>query len=259
MMPSFIKMGLGGTGYIGKKEKYLRSQKMRISRRIVLPNFPIEEPFLSVDDVKQYLSGEKIICLLCGKSYKSLGVHLMRIHGITIDDYKLKYKIPWTYGLACGDTKEKHRAIRKQQLQDGIVKLLSHDELEEYRKNGFKHRRKEFFLKPYTINPDTKKPESSWNKRRRLQCKRGTPEFYKKMQTRATRQKILTNDLLEKINSLKKTGMNNNEIAIELGYKNASTLSTIYYLLNKEKFKRLKSGQISPNSGESEKNETSKS
>lgn len=235
-MPSFIKMGLSGTGFIGKKEKHLRSQKMRISRRTVLPGYPSNESFSSKEDVKQYLSGEKVICLLCGKSYKTLGVHLKCIHGITVDDYKLKYNIPWTTGLACDDTREKHREIRKQQIQDGVITLLSHDELEEYRVKGYKHRRKPFFLKPYTINPETGKEESDWNKRRRLQTKRGTNEFHERMKNRKTRQRILTDNLLEKINYMKESGMDRKQIASELGYKNERSLSTIYYLLNKKQF-----------------------
>lgn len=71
------------------------------SAREVLPGFPIEEPFHTLDDINDYLSDPQIQCLICGKRYKNLGVHVHHIHGLTRDEYCIKYGIPKDRALAC--------------------------------------------------------------------------------------------------------------------------------------------------------------
>jgi hypothetical protein len=116
-MPKFIKMGLNGTGFLGKKESHERAKNRRLLRRKILPGFPVTTPFGSIKEVREYLSGDRITCLLCGKSYKKLGAHLRRIHGLTPDGYKEQFKIPWTYSLACEDTKDKHRRLLAARME----------------------------------------------------------------------------------------------------------------------------------------------
>lgn len=120
-MPQFIKMGLGGTGYLGHQETAQRAKIRFARRRMVLPGFPINKPFESINDVREYLGGDRIACLLCGKNYKSIGVHLLKIHDITADKYREKYKIPWTYALASRETSAIHREIMAKRIEKGFM------------------------------------------------------------------------------------------------------------------------------------------
>ena len=77
-MPFAIKMGLNGTGFLGNQSKSKRALRRAKARRKVLPGFPIEQPFESIEDVREYMSGDKIVCLRCGKEYKELGIGAVR-------------------------------------------------------------------------------------------------------------------------------------------------------------------------------------
>jgi hypothetical protein len=116
-MPMFIKMGLGGTGYLGKKESYLRSARKRAARRRIMDGYPITTPFESLEAVREYLSGDKVVCLLCGKAYKKLGVHLHYIHQVSCDEYKERYGLNWRRGLTCGEFHEAMSALVKERIQ----------------------------------------------------------------------------------------------------------------------------------------------
>jgi hypothetical protein len=57
-------------------------------RRKVLPGYPKDLVFKNYEEYKQYFVGDRIICLLCGKHYRSLGNHLRVSHETTVEDYK---------------------------------------------------------------------------------------------------------------------------------------------------------------------------
>jgi len=126
-MPMFIKMGLGGTGYQGKPGSHMRAAQMCAGARVVLPGFPIYRPFESIEEVREYLSGDKIICLLCGKPYRTLGRHLSRIHGVSHDEYRERYGIPWTYALCCGELSEILSGVANRRIASGEWKPGSDD------------------------------------------------------------------------------------------------------------------------------------
>lgn len=63
-----------------------------------LPGYPIEDRFQSREAIENYLSDDRIICLLCGRAFKAMTAHLT-IHEITADEYKDKYNIPYRYSL----------------------------------------------------------------------------------------------------------------------------------------------------------------
>lgn len=130
-MPFAVKMGLNGTGFAGKPESSSRNQRKFKSRRRILPGYPKTEAFESVDQVIKYMSGDSITCLLCGKQYKSLGLHLLKVHGVSPDRYKMDFGIPWTYSLMCEASVEKKSEQLKQRIsQPGqkqkIVKLAEY-------------------------------------------------------------------------------------------------------------------------------------
>lgn len=118
-MPFAVKMGLNGTGFLGKKSNTKRAIARSKARRSVLAGFPVEEAFESVEAVREYLSHDKIMCLRCGKEYHRLGVHLQRIHGMTPDQYKSMYKIPWGYGLVGTVSHEITSAAILKRMEDG--------------------------------------------------------------------------------------------------------------------------------------------
>jgi hypothetical protein len=53
----------------------------------------VTEPFKTLAEVRAYLSGEKVRCLMCG-----LHTHVQRAH-MPVDEYKASFGIPQTYGL----------------------------------------------------------------------------------------------------------------------------------------------------------------
>ena len=50
-------------------------------------------------EVDRYFGGKTIRCLLCGRRFRRLAFHLAAKHGITADDYKARFGLPWTRGL----------------------------------------------------------------------------------------------------------------------------------------------------------------
>ena len=84
--------------------------------RRVLKGFPYPMQLETYEEIKNYFRGDRIQCLLCGKPYKSLATHLVRVHGVSVDQYKKKYGLPWTRGLVCDQTWE----IFKNNMQKRI-------------------------------------------------------------------------------------------------------------------------------------------
>jgi len=55
--------------------------------------------FKSKAEVDEYLSGDKIVCLECGKAFRILGLHVSYKHSMSPNEYKIKYGIPVTRGI----------------------------------------------------------------------------------------------------------------------------------------------------------------
>lgn len=89
--------------------KKLEMVKKAAACRRVRPGYPIEKPFDTVRDAREYLGSDRIVCLRCGKLYKSLNIHLT-VHSWTVDQYKEFYGLPWSVGLASKETREKFAA-----------------------------------------------------------------------------------------------------------------------------------------------------
>lgn len=88
-------------------------QAEKAIRRIVAEGFPRNEKFSSLDEIKEYLGGDRITCLLCGKSFKGLCAHLSKIHHISADDYKERYGLPFRAGLQIAELTELYKARGK--------------------------------------------------------------------------------------------------------------------------------------------------
>lgn len=65
-----------------------------------LPGYPWNGIFSSFEELKEYFREDRLTCLLCGRNYGNLGIHISQGHGTTMDEYRQQFGIPWTYGLA---------------------------------------------------------------------------------------------------------------------------------------------------------------
>lgn len=194
-MPMFVKMGLGGTGYLGHKESDLRSKRKRAARRSIKQGFPIIEKFTSIEDVREYLSGDRVICLLCGKTYKDVGKHL-RVHDISPDQYREMYNIPWTYPLCCHETSEAFSEAVRKRIEDGKMEHLFEVDTLRMKKMREAQKREEFFkseIAQQNMDCSPRRPlletedgtlETFTERRERLTTKRGSDEFIQKMKDR---------------------------------------------------------------------------
>lgn len=125
-MPMFVKMGNGGTGYLSQKSSFQRAAERRARRRKVAQGFPWDGKFETREQVEKYFSGDKIECLLCGRTMKKLGAHLIRIHGVSDDQYKARYGLPWSRGLVCNETFDRYsKAITEAPERVAHMKRLA--------------------------------------------------------------------------------------------------------------------------------------
>jgi hypothetical protein len=100
-------------------QQRLNEYKM-LKRRKVLPGFPVDKVFQTKEEIDEYLSGDRIVCLLCGKSYKSLCSHI-GVHGFNVDGYREKYGLPFRSGLCGENTSELISKHFKKLVKDGII------------------------------------------------------------------------------------------------------------------------------------------
>lgn len=64
------------------------------------------EPFETMDQVREYVSGDRIQCLVCGRFFKRLQfMHLLR-HNMNADDYRAAFGIPWSTSLTSAVSRE---------------------------------------------------------------------------------------------------------------------------------------------------------
>ena len=79
-----------------------------------------EVKFRTKAEVDEYLSGDQIQCLLCGKWFKAIGgLHLRHKHNMTVDEYKTEFGLPGTKALSGVATREKHRKALVARIKAG--------------------------------------------------------------------------------------------------------------------------------------------
>lgn len=79
-------------------------------------------PFETMEEVEEYVSGDTIQCLECGRHFKMItGKHLQQMHDITQDEYREKWGIPRTLGLAIAALKEVKRDQALKMHADGVL------------------------------------------------------------------------------------------------------------------------------------------
>ena len=80
-------------------------------------SFRSPKPFTTLGQVGAYLSQPRIQCLLCGAAFKGLGKHL-KYHKVTADQYRIRFGIPFTYGLESPDVLQLKSRLQQERLQD---------------------------------------------------------------------------------------------------------------------------------------------
>jgi hypothetical protein len=76
------------------------------ANRTILAGFPRPSPFKTREEIDHYFCGDRITCLLCGHSFRSLPKHLFEVHNLSGDEYRSMYGLPYSRGLVCGETRD---------------------------------------------------------------------------------------------------------------------------------------------------------
>ena len=63
-------------------------------------------PFQTMAEVREYVSGDRIQCLVCGKYYRRLQYLHLSAHDMTADDYRERFGIPWSMSLTSAPSRK---------------------------------------------------------------------------------------------------------------------------------------------------------
>ena len=63
----------------------------------------VEPEYTPVVSVRASVKPDHIVCLVCGAKNKMLKRHLLSAHGLTVAEYKERYKLPADYPLVAPD------------------------------------------------------------------------------------------------------------------------------------------------------------
>src|SRR3954453_19765292 len=76
-----------------------------------------EAKFTTMEEVRNYLSGQDITCLICGKRMQRIQyLHLLK-HDLDADGYRERFGIPWSYSLTSAPSRKASRdSIGPKQL-----------------------------------------------------------------------------------------------------------------------------------------------
>ena len=96
-----------------------------------LPGFPRQEAICTGEELLAYFGEDKLTCLLCGRLYTQLALHIVNGHGIPTDDYKAQFGIPWSYGLAGKSFREKIARQSARLMREGKIPLASRESIEK--------------------------------------------------------------------------------------------------------------------------------
>lgn len=72
------------------------------------------EPKRPAVPVKRSVSDDQIICLACGKGFKSLKRHLATHHSVSPEEYKAEWALPSDYPMVAPTYAEKRSALAKE-------------------------------------------------------------------------------------------------------------------------------------------------
>lgn len=104
------------------------------------------KPVKNRQDVSDYLSGDKIQCLECGKMFQTLGTHLLKIHGMTAAEYRERFNLPAETPLAGVAYRQAQRDKMNRLIKDGVITHWHLADAVEKARTAGRGRRREFDL-----------------------------------------------------------------------------------------------------------------
>lgn len=83
---------------------------------------PRTEPFRTQAEIDEYLAGDLIQCLECGKWFRQItGKHLRLVHELTPDEYRARWALPRLTPLAGRATREARSQVIRRQIESGAL------------------------------------------------------------------------------------------------------------------------------------------
>ena len=93
---------------------------MKRNNKHCLPGFPWKGKFTTRSEVDRYFSNDDgIQCLLCGRFLGTLQNHLQIVHGISHEEYRERYGLPWRRGLVSRTVSKKHSSSLIKRIKNG--------------------------------------------------------------------------------------------------------------------------------------------
>ena len=82
--------------------------------------FPWKGKFTTRGEVDRYFSNDEgIQCLLCGRFLGTLQNHLQIVHGVSHEEYRERYGLPWRRGLVSRTVSKKHSSSLIKRIKNG--------------------------------------------------------------------------------------------------------------------------------------------
>ena len=70
--------------------------------------------------------GDLIGCLICGREFKNLGIHVARTHGVGVRDYLQRFRLPCGFKMACEGSRQKYRMSALASGQPEKLRTYTH-------------------------------------------------------------------------------------------------------------------------------------
>jgi hypothetical protein len=87
--------------------------------------------FQTRSDLKVYFADDSIQCLICGKWLKVIGGQHLKKHGMTEDQYRERFGIPYGRGLCCQETAGKMSNSMRRRMERGDPTLMTIEEIQQ--------------------------------------------------------------------------------------------------------------------------------
>jgi hypothetical protein len=98
---------------------------MKKTNRHNIPGFPWKRKFTNRSEVEEYFSNEeRIQCLLCGRLMGTLQNHLQLVHGVSHQQYRVRYGLPWRKGLVSRAVSKNLRTTLTNRIKNGSFKPI---------------------------------------------------------------------------------------------------------------------------------------
>ena len=98
---------------------------MKRNNRHAIPGYPWKGKFTTKTEIGKYFSSDDgIQCLLCGRFLGTLQNHLELVHGVSHDEYRERYGLPWRKGLVSRAVSKRHSTALTDRIKNGTFKPI---------------------------------------------------------------------------------------------------------------------------------------